>query len=295
MKNPQVSLFSGYNNPHPQSTIPITDFLLSADYMSQVEQIRKCRDSQKRRELKAQLPAITPSGIFTVRRDQGLIQHSGLICLDLDGKDNPHIEDWEAVKEQVSPMPGLYYAGLSVSGNGLFLVYLISNTSAHRQHYAAIVEDLGQYGLNPDARCANLSRLRGASYDPHPYFNPDVLASEKQCLVVKPAPKMPMVPIYPENLTENRVLRLVQLIDETGTDMTDYYPDWFALGCSLASEFGESGRGFFHVISRQSHKYRPERCDKEYNNCLHSCSRSRISTFFWYCKKFGVTLKSDAQ
>ena len=101
MKNPQVSLFSGYNNPHPQSTIPITDFLLSADYMSQVEQIRKCRDSQKRRELKAQLPAITPSGIFTVRRDQGLIQDSGLICLDLDGKDNPHIEDWESVKEQV--------------------------------------------------------------------------------------------------------------------------------------------------------------------------------------------------
>lgn len=88
----------------------------------------------------------------------------------------------------------------------------------------------------------------------------------------------------------HRVERLLSLIERTNTNIADDYDTWLRIGCSLASEYGESGRGYFHTVSRQSAKYHPTQCDRQYDHCMLNCSKSSIGTFFFICKGFNLTL-----
>ena len=302
----RVSLFSGYTDSRPIGAVSLSDFLLQPKYKRQVEVIRGCQDKTLRRALKAKLPAITPSGIFSKRSNAGLIQHSGMICIDIDQKDNPDINDWDALKSTISDFPGLWYAGLSVSGNGLFLIITVKYPDKHLEHFHAITGDLLKKGIAVDIQCSEVSRLRGASYDPQPLYSPLAAPYEK----ISPGPISTRrahngdTPGYSKNQrnsnnpagfddrTAYRVSRLVEVIERSGANISDYYPEWFAIGRALASEFGESGRGWFHTISKQSQKYNPAECDEQYTRCLGTCSQTSISTLFYYCKINGITALS---
>ena len=87
------------------------------------------------------------------------------------------------------------------------------------------------------------------------------------------------------------VNKLVAEINIKAVNMAETYSDWFSIGQSIANEFGEYGRSYFHIISRQSKKYDLNECDFQYNKCLENCSRKSIKTFFWYCKQYGLTCK----
>ena len=297
-----VSLFSGYSNSKPKGVVSLSDFLLQPSYKKEVEEIRRCTDKTKRRELKSKLPAITPSGIFSKRCNDGLIRHSGFICIDIDSSHNPCISDWEALKSTICDFPGLWYAGLSVGGKGLFLVIMIKYPEKHLEHFFAIAGDLLERGINVDAACKDIARLRGASYDPHPLFNPSAAPYEK---LVTPnttsthrahsgytlGNSKPPSSFDDSDRTACRVTRLVEAIERSGANIAEYYSEWYAIGRALASEFEEAGRSWFHIISRQSQKYDPAECDKQYTRCLGSCSKTSISTLFYYCKINGITAK----
>jgi hypothetical protein len=51
---------------------------------SEVAEIRATNNKEERDRIKATLPAITPSGIFTKREAVGLVHHSGFIQFDVD-------------------------------------------------------------------------------------------------------------------------------------------------------------------------------------------------------------------
>lgn len=283
-----VSLFAGYENSKPIGTVSLSDFLLLPTYKEEVEKVRACTDEAQRRKLKSKLPAITPSGIFAHRCNKGLIWYSGIICIDIDGKDNPSITDWEAVKASVSDIPGLYYAGLSVGGNGLFMLFKVEKLGKHREHLAALMQDLQGRGLVPDVNCTDVSRLRGASYDPNPVFRWDTLPYSKLLPIMPtPAPHFQSVEINGD-FTAFRVRRLIEIIEHTGANIADHYRDWYAVGRSLASEFGESGRAWYHIVSSKSAKYKPKECDKQYSRCLRTCSQTSIKTFFYICMCNGI-------
>ncbi|NLZ95414.1 MAG: VirE protein, partial [Bacteroidales bacterium] len=84
------------------------------------DKVRTEKDKAKRDKLKLQLPAFTPSGTFKTRNKKGLIKHSGYMCIDIDADDNPGISDWQAVVFELGKLPQVAFAGLSVSGNGVF-------------------------------------------------------------------------------------------------------------------------------------------------------------------------------
>lgn len=90
-----VSLFKNFTDSHPIGEVDVLHWLLepSPEMLKALDFIRNSEDKEIRNLLKARLPAITPSGLFTVRKKEGLIAHSGLICLDIDAKENPSIED----------------------------------------------------------------------------------------------------------------------------------------------------------------------------------------------------------
>jgi len=311
----KVSRFKNYR-AKKSVEVDLPEHLMSSQWKEHVEAIRREPDKAKRDRMKRALPAITPSGIFRRHCSSGIISYSGFICIDIDGKDNPCINDWEALKTSISHLPGLWYAGLSVSGNGIFVLFRVKYPERHKEHFAAISADMKNYGIIIDESGKDICRLRGVSYDEHPIFNPDAAKYEK--LIVNSNPINVNIneesPIIREECTEivsqittqtatqttamsaternaRNVRKLVERIERTGADITDDYHDWFAIGRALASEFGEYGRNWYHIVSEQSPKYKPHECDKQYNACLRCCSRTTIRTFFRVCQRFGITFK----
>ena len=284
-----VSVFENFFNPVPIGEVPIDDWLFDSRFRAQVKEIRIEPDKLKRRELKSKLPSITPSGTFSKRCNSGLIQHSGFICMDVDQKDNPKITNWEALKGTITDLDGLYYSGLSASGKGLFLVIKVAYPEKHTEHFIALAADLKNRGVNPDASCGDVTRLRGASFDPQPYYNPSVSPYKK--LLTPEIRSVASTELQNPSRTAYRVRNLVEQIERTGVNIADYYPSWYAIGRALGAEFGEHGREWFHTISRQSPKYERKQCNIQYDNCLRTCSKTSIATFFGLCKEFGVTLK----
>jgi broad specificity phosphatase PhoE len=51
-------------------------------------------------------------------------------------------------------------------------------------------------------------------------------------------------------------------------DIAPNYPDWRDLGFALADALGESGRTYYHRLSRFYSGYTEKETDKQYNKCL---------------------------
>ncbi|MDR3705784.1 MAG: BT4734/BF3469 family protein [Paludibacteraceae bacterium] len=286
-----VSLFESFTETKPISTIDIDIFLFNEKYKNRVNEVRSYKDKEQRKALKSKLPCITPSGVFSSRSNAGLIQHSGLICIDIDGKDNQHIRNWDLIKKKLSTFTGLYYCGLSVSGNGLFCLIRIEKPEYHAQHFTALKVDFKKLNINIDEACKDIARLRCISFDETPIYMPMAEVYEKRNETAPKWLKRPVKLSSNADTTETRVKRLIETIQNNHIDITDNYFDWYAVGRALASEFGESGRGLFHIVSQQSVKYIPAECDNQYYKCLNTCTQTGISTFFWMCKQFNLTTK----
>lgn len=263
----------------------LNTFLLSAKYKDDIEYLRTITDKKKRNELKRQLPCITVSGIFEpTRKKENLIEHTGLLCIDIDGQDNRHIRNFANLKEQIARLDEVLYCGLSASGNGYFAIVPIKYPEYHKEHFKALQNDFNNYGIVIDSNCGDVTRLRGYAYDAKPYINEKTKVYTR---LVFPERK-PKLYTYDLNIN-NDIGRIVSNACKYGIDMTDNYNDWFMIGCSLASELGESGRSYFHDLSRVSSKYNYAECDKKYNECLKT-NGFTIGTFFYMAKQYGISL-----
>jgi hypothetical protein len=87
---------------------------------------------------------------------------------------------------------------------------------------------------------------------------------------------------------------LIARIEAELTDITTSYADWRNLGFAFAHEFGESGRKFYHRVSRFYNGYTRAETDKQYDQCLRSHGHGiTIGTFFYLAKQAGVELKTN--
>jgi hypothetical protein len=276
-----------------------THKLSTHKYKKQVEDYRSCNDKKLRQKIKQSLKCITPSGTFTQRQASSLITHTELICIDIDSKDNQRI-DLDKAKHIIGQhCPSLYYAGLSIGGEGIFLLVRISNPEFHKQHFDALAYYLNKkFGLIVDTAVRNPVSLRVVSYDENPYFNPQpvpfthvVQANDRSGHVVRTVSEKKKI--------RECVERAVNFIWKNRIDITNQYADWFKIGCALAHEFGEEGRNWFHMISRMYESYDECNCDIQYNRCLKykreidAVSNDtrpwvNIATFFYYCKEYGI-------
>ena len=124
------------------------------------------RNGQK--EAKKKLPVILWAGKFESRRDDSIVEHSGLLVLDFD-----HI-DVEGSKNVLSTDPHVFACWISPSGEGLKALVRISNPSLHRDHFRALQSYFdAEYGLEVDPSGINESRACFDSYDPELVLNED--------------------------------------------------------------------------------------------------------------------------
>ncbi|PKP12062.1 MAG: DNA primase [Bacteroidetes bacterium HGW-Bacteroidetes-4] len=95
------------------------------------------------------------------------------------------------------------------------------------------------------------------------------------------------------NQKDNDIEEILQRVEAKSIDIANAYSDWRDIGFAFADEFGESGREYFHRISRFYADYSAAVCDKQYDKCLKAHGNGvTIKTFFHLAKSAGVNIKT---
>jgi hypothetical protein len=102
---------------------------------------------------------------------------------------------------------------------------------------------------------------------------------------------------YKHEFTQSeKVENLISQIEHLAVDITQGVENWFKIGCSIASEFGESGREFFQRLSQFHPDFDRRATDEEYSRCLrkHKSGNISIGSFYKITKDNGFTLDFQA-
>lgn len=285
----KVSCFENCLSTIPKE-ISLLNWIQSNKYRAKVENLRSIQDEDLQKIIKASLPAITPSGLFSYRDTDHLIEHSGFLAFDIDKKDNKNIS-FNGLKEQISHIKSVAYCGLSVRGQGFWGLVPIpkSTPEEHKQRFSALLKDFKIFDINIDPSGSDICRLRIYSWDPDAYFNHN---AECYVKILKPQPKNATRPAL--NDTRERVETIISQIKAGKIDITqDYKEGWLKIAASLANEFGESGRGYFHSISQFHAKYDANKTDAMFDNVLKHDYKITIGSFFKIASDYGIKLKPD--
>jgi hypothetical protein len=195
------------------------------------------------------------------------------------------------------------YAGLSVSGKGVFAIIETDNTDVRR--HSELVEWIGNLlttaGLQYDRSCKDVSRLRFVSKDVNAYIatNPQILPTAAIFHAIDTArdnrPPRPIrikSPVYSgTDTSRKKVESYVEVIENQRIDLTKDYQAWINLAFALANEFGTSGEDYFHRISSNNPKYNFSEAEKKYHNAIKTGSgRIKIGTFFALANQAGVRI-----
>lgn len=106
----KVSMFESAQSRYASGVVNLWDWLFLEDYRTVlIKELRNESDSMKRRELKKLLPAITVSCVCSERRTEKIYEYTNLICIDIDGKDNPSISNIEDLKIKLGELPYIMY------------------------------------------------------------------------------------------------------------------------------------------------------------------------------------------
>lgn len=285
----QISVYNGVTD-NIGTTTSLGDFLFCKEYKGEIMKLRTIANKDERNVIKRTLPQATISGVFSpTRAKNNLSQHSGLICVDIDAKDNPEIKDWERLKQDLSVLPQIAYCALSVSGKGLFVIIPLRYPQKHLLQFRQLHMDFSKMGIVVDQACSDITRLRCLSYDEHPIINEDATLYEGVYVEKPKYHSFHPYLIYKGENTLAEVAACCRKINERGIDITTSYDDWLKVGCALAT-LGENGRTLFHICSQQNAKYNVAKTDKMFTDLLRrNYQQVNIGTFFWMCKQHGIT------
>jgi len=234
---------------------------------------------------KEKLPCITTSGIFSERKEDKIIEHSGFICIDLDAKDQIVKFDIDKIKQDSY----VYAVHQSVSGFG-YAVFFKINPEKHKESYFGLEKYfLDNYKLIVDPAPKNVCSLRFVSYDPDLYQNEKAKIFKQY---PKKESKKDTFTYYPT--TQNDFDEIVREVTNRGLNLCDDYENWVNFSFALVSEFGANGRNYYHAFSCASQKYTSESTDKMYDIALkRNKSGISIKTIYYHCKNAGVNIVSE--
>ena len=96
--------------------------------------------------------------------------------------------------------------------------------------------------------------------------------------------------------TSNEIETITQRIEAASVDIAPNYADWRDLGFALADALGESGRNYYHRLSRFYPSYSQSETDKQYSACLASHGHGvTIKTLYHLAKSTGVDVSVKNQ
>jgi len=270
----KFSFFLNNKTDKPSGSLSLEQFIASVregTWKKSIEALRRNRTNKLVYDrLKGRLAGVTVSSLLKTRNvkvavDDRLIDHTGLIAIDIDKKDNPKLRigdriDKDAIAEFVSP-----------GGEGKKLIYLCEKTRdpmVHRRIFDAIVQRLEKrkIGIKIDPIVKSIVGLQYVSYDPNADYNPSTK------LVVKPLPPIERKKIKPHLADKDLSTiskELDDYVDKLGRmDVTKTYENWLNVMFGLSYSLGETGRKYVHLICRHYPRYSESECDEKFDACL---------------------------
>ena len=242
---------------------------------------------------KQQLPGATLSGLFSRRKGDCLIQHTGFVAIDIDLGDNTSIGNFGTILRTLRHRAEVAMYMRSCSGTGYFALIPLAYPEHHKEQFRALQKEYAAMGIVLDNACSDITRIRFASYDEHPYVNEQAIPymgvdSGSQTL----APRAAVYGGHVDSMDSKvqAVETLVSKLERHHIDITDSYNDWYRIGFALANLPNPIGRQMFHRVSAICKKYNPQECDKKFDT-LQSPEKIGLGTFFHICEDYGITLK----
>lgn len=230
---------------------------------------------------KTDTTCITVSGTFKQRKADKLLEHSGLICLDIDSKDQITEIDIEQIKRDEY----VYAVHRSLSGNG-YAVFVKIDGARHLDAFLGLEHYMmAKYLIVLDKTCKDTSRLRFVSYDPDIYINKKAKVF-KTYLKKKDKPKQ-KPPVIKTDFDE--------MVAKAGPmNLFDNYEDYIRLAFALTKEFSESGRAYFHALCQSSPKYLYKQAERDYNIALQRSETGvSIASVYYIFKQAGISTTSE--
>jgi putative DNA primase/helicase len=122
---------------------------------------------------KKKLPGVMWSGTFSRRDQDHLLQHSGVLCADLDGLGDQIAE----VRKKLLSSQHLWTMFDSPTGDGLKCVFRVSaDAERHKASFRAVEDHVRELtGIQIDQSCSDVARLCFLSHDPEAYLNEDAV------------------------------------------------------------------------------------------------------------------------
>lgn len=303
---PMVDLFENQSAEKATRRISLDEWLHNGDSRDMVEKARSMSLDVFRAQFISQLPSITPSG--TLHESMwpmwpprpAYFMFSGFICIEVVDEDATS-EDLERLKADLGArFENLHYAGVSIAGNGLILIFRVFFIRHYGLGYMSVCDVLREeLGLKLDVSHLNFRHRLPLAYDPNPYFNP--LATDDFFIsfrLGKWSNKGERNYEESERITY-QVAILVDKIVQNKIQMPTDNRIGSQIGCSFVAEFGEYGRCFFNQIAGVSPGYDKRRSNKQYDDCIQFTTqslgwdgrgRSSIATFFHHCKEHGLKI-----
>ncbi|HNQ67815.1 MAG TPA: BT4734/BF3469 family protein [Bacteroidales bacterium] len=275
----EISIFENFNRIIANRSVEsILEMIRTGKFKHHIDTLRQLVKENRESEYTAKkksLPAFTPSGTFSGgRKTDLLLEYSRIIILDID-----KIENVKAAKEKAENCIYTHACFESPSGNGIkILVKTDNSVTKHREAYLkaqSYFEKLLGTKIDPSGK--DVTRLCFVSYDPELYYN----ASSE------------IFKISPEKILKNDVEKLIEQLDGKRLDITSNYEDWLKIGFAIECEFGESGRSYYHEISKFNQDYTPETCNDQFDKCLkNNNSGISIKTLFHIAKQHGIIIRT---
>ncbi len=184
---PSIPVFSFFRAPI-SNTRPFKDYTLLDTYLyiigskaqKRTTDLRDIKDKeQATRFKKSNFDFCCFSGTFAKRSSDGLIKHSGLICIDFD-----HVPDPESLRQNLlfDEYFDTQLMFRSPSGDGIkWIISVDLSEYSHGDYFDAIAAYILQnYNIEIDTSGSDVCRACFLPYDPHAFINPQYLSSHGQ-------------------------------------------------------------------------------------------------------------------
>lgn len=297
MSKTEISLFSNVTDNVPKKAY-LEDWLEQTinppkSLKKQVNKYRKLGGAR----LKGQIPCVTISATFKKKRNLSKIKKKNpYIVLDIDRFAKSKKAtcnlclDFDMVKEVFKQFPSCMYVGYSVSSDGdrkkdgMYAIIKLKKRTSLNKAFKHFKARLQRIGINIDESCKDYTRLRFFSYDSKAYYNPKAKAFE--------IPKKRKHKHYKGSGTASKsdrekVEAVISIIESQSIDITSSYEDWYKIAGALYAAFGESGRDYFHRVSKFYPDYSAKKTNRKYSNCA-NMKRVTLSTFFHIANSYGI-------
>lgn len=241
--------------------------------------------SEEQKQLKGNTPRYYISGIFELEEwKQGgkfpiygkPITGSNLMTIDIDGKDNTHLDLFE-IRKKIFNLPYVFSCLKSFSGKGYYCIIPIEDTMKTKEYYKYIVKLWKQqFDINCDENSSSLIRARVCSYDEDmvQWIKKGDVQIWNLEYIEKPEEQPIEVEVQYPKYTNNKqdgldwnfiTHKAIELLIADGYHV-ESYNQWYYLGCALKN-FPDGEQLFIQASQNPKYTDSISNIIKRYNRC----------------------------